>query len=170
MSTRASRLVPAAAAAALVLAACSGDKSPTDTNPPPTTTANTVSFGTAKATVAIAESCASRGHGLMGVTRMAADSGMLFVFAYDSYRQFYMKDTPIPLSIAFLDLNKKVVFLADMAPNDSIARYGGLSSPQMRYALEMNQGWFASHGVTVGTYGSFTVPSGLVIENDCFVP
>ena len=147
---------------AAAMVACGG-KSPTDATPTPTTT--TVAFGNATATVALAATRAAREQGLMGVTRMAADSGMLFVFADDRQRAFWMKDTPIPLSIAFLDANKKVVYLADMAPNTT-TNYGGLNAPQMRYAVEMNQGWFASHGVAVGTYATLTLPTGLVVETD----
>ena len=77
-----------------------------------------------------------------------------------------MKDTPTALSIAFFDASKKVVFLADM-PANSTTLYGGLNAPQMRYALETRQGWFASHGVTLGMTASFTLPSTLTIEPDC---
>ncbi len=152
--------------AALTLAACAGGKSPTDVTPTPTPTTYTVSFGSATATVAIAATNAARDKGLMGVTKMAADSGMLFVFAYPSYRAFWMKNTPIPLSIAFLDSTRKVVYLAEMAPNDTTVRYGGFNVPRMMYALEMNQGWFTSHGVTVGTTATLTLPAGLVAEPD----
>jgi len=145
-----------------VVLACGG-KSPTDATP----AANTVTFGNATATVAIASTKAARERGLMNVTQMAADSGMLFVFAYMSNgRAFWMKNTPIPLSIAFLDSAKKVVYLAEMAANDTIARYGGFNAPRMQYALEMNKGWFTAHGVTIGAVATFTLPAGLVIETD----
>lgn len=149
---------------AAAIVACGG-KSPTDATPTPTPTTNTVTFGNTTATVALAATRVARDQGLMGVTKMATDSGMLFVFADDRQRAFWMKDTPIPLSIAFLDANKKVVFLSDMVPNTT-TNVGGFNAPQMRYALEMNQGWFASHSVAVGTYATFTLPSGLVIETD----
>ncbi len=152
----------ALATAALVFSACKGDATPVGPSP---VAANTVAFTSASVTVAIASSVASREHGLMGVTRMAADSGMLFVFADDRQRAFWMKDTPMPLSIAFLDASKKVIFLADM-PANTTTLYGGLNAAQMRYALEVNQGWFASHGVAVGTYATFTLPSGIVIQPD----
>ena len=132
---------------------------------PQPTAANTVTVNGAKLTVAIAASNAARSKGLMGVATMAADSGMLFVFADDRQRGFWMKDTPIPLSIAFLDASKKVIFLADMTPN-STAVVGWLNAGPMRYAIEVNQGWFASHGVTVGTVATFTLPAGLVVEPD----
>jgi len=157
-------LVATLALAALSLAACSGDGGPADPSPPPPAT-NRLTVNNATVTVAIAATSAARTQGLMGVTRMAADSGMMFVFADNRQRAFWMKDTPMPLSIAFLDANKKIIFLADMAP-DTITTYGGLNAGQMRYALEVNQGWFASHAVTVGMYATFTLPTGLVVEPD----
>ncbi len=152
-----------AAALALLAAACSGDSSGPLTTTPPTVTSVTINGATVL--VALAATRTSRDRGLMGVTQMAADSGMLFVFADDRQRAFWMKDTPIPLSIAFLDANKKVVFLADMAPNTTTP-YGFLNAPPMRYALEVNQGWFAARGVTVGMTASFALPIGLVVEPD----
>jgi len=150
-------------AAALVAAACSSDTAP---NAVPPTPPNTVSINGATATVAIAATRAARSRGLMGVTRMAADSGMLFVFAADGYQAFWMKDTPIPLSIAFLDASKRITFLADMAPNDTLTHTGGLGAGQIRYALEMNQGWFAAHAINVGMVATFTLPTGIVVEPD----
>ena len=98
----------------------------------------------------------------MGVTSLGANSGMLFAFADDRQRFFWMKDTPIPLSIAFIDSDRKIVMIEDMAPN-TLTTHGG---PQMRYALEVNQGWFASRGITTGMTASFTLPAGLTIEAD----
>lgn len=148
----------------LLLAACCSDSSsgPPDTTP---STTNTVTLNGATVKVAIAATRASRTQGLMGVTQMAADSGMLFVFSYDSQRPFWMKDTPIPLSIAFLDANKKVIFMADMTPNTTDV-VGWLNAGPMRYAIEVNRGWFAAHGVTLGMYATFTLPTGLVVEPD----
>lgn len=141
---------------------CSDSPSGPPGSPPAT---NTVTLNGATVKVAIAATRASRAQGLMGVTRMAADSGMLFVFADDRQRGFWMKDTPIPLSIAFLDASKKVIFMADMTPRDTTA-VGLFNAGPMRYAIEVNQGWFASHGVTLGMYATFSLPSGLVIEPD----
>jgi uncharacterized membrane protein (UPF0127 family) len=53
-------------------------------------------------------------------------------------------------------------------PANSLATYPpGLNSPPLRYALEVNQGWFAAHGITLGMTAVFTVPSSLTIEPDC---
>ena len=143
----------------LLAAGCSDSPS----SPPPV--ANTVTLNGATVKVALAATRTSREQGLKRVTQMAADSGMLFVFADDRQRGFWMEGTPIPLSIAFLDASKKVVFLADMTPNSTTV-VGLFNAPLMRYALEVNQGWFAARGVTVGTTASFTLPAGLVVESD----
>ncbi len=158
------RRVAALVLGLLAATACSKDKTPTGILVPPTAP-NVVTINNAPATVAIAATNTLRDKGLMGVTRMAADSGMLFVFSDDRQRAFWMKDTPIPLSIVFLDANKKIIFMADMAPNTTTT-WGGLNSLPMRYALEVNQGWFAAHGITVGMFATFTLPTGLVIEPD----
>lgn len=152
-------------AAAVVLFGVAGCSDSSSGPPGPPPTANTLTLNGATVKVAIAATRAARAQGLMGVTQMAADSGMLFVFADDRQRGFWMKDTPIPLSIAFLDASKKVIFLADMTPRDTTV-VGGFNAGPMRYAIEVNQGWFASHGVTLGMYATFALPSGLVIEPD----
>jgi len=163
MITRLIRLARRAAVpAALALASCSADKAPTAPGLP----AGTVTINGSTVNVTIAATNAARDSGLMRVTNLGANSGMLFVFLFDQQRAFWMKDTPTPLSIVFLDANKKIVFMADMAPNDSILQYGGFNAPLMRYALEVNAGWFAAHGITTGMTASFTLPTGLVIEPD----
>jgi len=151
---------------ALGVAACGGGGSPTDAGSTPPSSQNTVVLNGATVNVTLAATCAARAQGLMGVTNLDSNAGMLFVFADDRQRAFWMKDTPTALSIAFLDANKQVVFLADM-PANSTTIYGGLNAPPMRYALEVRQGWFASHGVTLGMTASFTLPVALTIEPDC---
>lgn len=160
--TAAAATVRAAALVALVVGAASCGASDTPATAP-TPTQSTVTINGSTLNVSIAATVAARDTGLMRVTNLGANSGMLFVFADDRQRAFWMKDTPTPLSIAFLDANKKVVFLADMSPN-TLTQHGGLNAPQMRYALEVNLGWFASHGITVGMYASFTLPTGLVVQ------
>ncbi|MDP1889775.1 MAG: DUF192 domain-containing protein [Gemmatimonadaceae bacterium] len=163
MAPRTTRYLRRCVAILLLAAGCSDSPSgPPGSNPP---VVNTVTLNGATVKVAIAATQVSRAQGLMGVTQMAADSGMLFVFADDRQRGFWMKDTPIPLSIAFLDASKKVIFMADMAPNTTTV-VGGFNAGQMRYAIEVNQGWFAAHGVTLGMHAAFTLPIGLVIEPD----
>jgi len=151
---------------AAALTGCGGSGSPTDAggNPPPSQ--STLSLNGATLNITLAATCAARTQGLMGVSNLDADAAMLFVFADDRNRGFWMKDTPTPLSVAFLDAGKKVVFMADM-PANSTTVYGGLNAPQMRYAVETRQGWLSSHGITVGMTASFTLPTALTIEPDC---
>jgi len=146
-------------------AGCGGGDTPTDTggSTPPL---GTLTLNGASVTLTLAATCAARSQGLMGVTTLDADAGMLFVFADDRQRYFWMKDTPTPLSVAFLDAGKKVVFMADM-PANSTDLYGGFNAPPMRYALETRQGWFAAHGVTLGMTAAFSLPPALTIEPDC---
>lgn len=89
----------------------------------------------------------ARAEGLMHRTSLADDAGMLFVYAQEAPRSFWMKNVPIPLSIAYLDRRGKIVKIAEMQPHDQ-AQTQSLY-PAM-YALEMNGGWFARNGVETG--------------------
>lgn len=104
-------------------------------------------FGGATLQARVADSPSERSQGLMGVTDLGPDEGMVFVYADASPRYFWMKDTPTPLSIAFCDVTGKVVTLADMTPLDTTL------TPSVKpalYAIEARQGWFVEHGVRVG--------------------
>jgi hypothetical protein len=97
--------------------------------------------------VEVAHTYEARQLGLMHRDALGADDGMLFVYKNEEIRRFWMKDTRIPLSIAFLNRHGEVVRIADMAPFDQKST---TSLVPATYALEMNQGWFAAHGVEVG--------------------
>lgn len=86
--------------------------------------------------------------GLMGRESLAANSGMLFDFGEEVENAFYMKNTSIPLSIAFIGLDGKVLSIENMKPFDvtPVAPPG-----KYRYAVEVNQGWFSSNGIKAGT-------------------
>jgi uncharacterized membrane protein (UPF0127 family) len=147
-------------AVAATVAACSSSE-PTA----PATPAFTVGFPGGTVTAAIAATGTARANGLMGRNSLAADSGMLFIFVQDQDSvfgaRFFMKDTPIDLSIAFLDVNKKVLQVREMTRNDAVTLYH--PGTAYRYALEANKGWFAAHGVTAGVTATFTVPPGTAI-------
>ena len=85
--------------------------------------------------------------GMMFRTEMAAHEGMLFVFDSVERRCFWMKNTLLPLSIAFIADDGRVVSLADMQPQSEQSH---CSAEPVRYALEMNQGWFAKRGIKPG--------------------
>ncbi len=85
--------------------------------------------------------------GLMGRDELGKNSGMLFDFKGDTKTAFYMKNTSLPLSIAFIDADGKVLGIADMKPFDLTP----IEPPDSyRYAIEVNQGWFARNGVKPG--------------------
>ena len=86
--------------------------------------------------------------GLMFRRSLAPDSGMLFVFDTDDYQRFWMKNTLIPLSIAYITSDSLISDILEMAPLDTTTPY--VSSKAVRYALEMNSGWFRSKGIRPG--------------------
>jgi uncharacterized membrane protein (UPF0127 family) len=78
---------------------------------------------------------------------LAAGAGMLFIFEDDQVRSFWMKNTFIPLSIAYILYDGTIVDIRDMRPGDLSPVH---SSRSARYALEVPQGWFASAGIRPG--------------------
>lgn len=85
--------------------------------------------------------------GLMSRTSMGANEGMIFVFPQLSRQCFWMRNTLIPLSIAFLEDDGTVVNLDEMQANTDASH---CSAKPVRYVLEMNKGWFAKHSVKPG--------------------
>ncbi|MBU3724634.1 MAG: DUF192 domain-containing protein [Burkholderiaceae bacterium] len=98
-------------------------------------------------TAEVADTPASRTRGLMGRTALPPNHGMLFVFEQSDRQCFWMKNTPLPLSIAFIDDAGKIANLADMQP---FSEETHCSSRPVRFALEMSQGWFAQRGIVPG--------------------
>jgi len=86
--------------------------------------------------------------------------GMLFIFPEKSPQTFWMKDTLIPLSIAFLDDSGKIINIQDMTPMQSDELYH--SSAPAKYALEVNQGWFKKNKIEAGERVAIELP--LVID------
>jgi uncharacterized protein len=85
--------------------------------------------------------------GMMFRREMAQNEGMLFVFDSPARRCFWMKNTILPLSIAFIADDGRIVNLADMQPQSEASH---CAAEPVRYALEMNQGWFAKRGIKPG--------------------
>jgi uncharacterized membrane protein (UPF0127 family) len=100
--------------------------------------------------VEVADTDAERQQGLMGVTRLPENHGMAFVWDTPTDSTFWMKDTLIPLSIAFIDAGGKVVTLLDMTPctADPCQQYAA-TAPYVT-AIEANAGWFEEHHVETG--------------------
>lgn len=109
-----------------------------------------------KVRVEIADEPTERVRGLMDRTSLGENRGMLFVFEEESTRAFWMKNTLIPLSIAFIDSDSRIVDIQKMKPEGGdqtvldaqLPRY--VSAEPAKYALEVNQGFFEEHGVEVG--------------------
>jgi hypothetical protein len=87
--------------------------------------------------------------GLMFRTEMAQHEGMLFVFETPGTQCFWMRNTPLPLSIAFLADDGRIVNVREMKPFDDRSQH--CSDAPVRYVLEMNQGWFAKRGLKPGS-------------------
>jgi len=86
--------------------------------------------------------------GLMYRTSMEEDHGMLFVYRQPQFLSFWMKNTHLPLSIAFIRMDGSIDIIRDMEPLDTGPRYR--STYRCQFALEMNQGWFEDHGIEAG--------------------
>jgi len=101
----------------------------------------------------------SRRTGLMYREHMGENSGMLFIYEAEGRHAMWMKNTLIPLSVAFIDRRGRIINIEDMEPQTEDAH--GARSPAA-YALEMNQGWFKKRGLKAGdkVEGLEKVPKG----------
>ena len=124
------------------LAACSPKKLRTATLP-----IERDGFVLAEIVAEIAASEQERSQGLMNRKELPDGEGMLFVFDRDQQLSFWMKNTLIPLSIAFIASDGRITEIRDMYPHDLNAV---MSSRSVRYALEVPQGWFGRAGVRLG--------------------
>jgi uncharacterized protein len=100
--------------------------------------------------VEIADSVEEQRKGLAGRTELQNDRGMAFVYDDPVEHHYWMKDTLLPLSIAFVDERGRIVTILDMVPceDDTCPLYG--SDGPYVLALEANRGWFADHGIGEG--------------------
>jgi uncharacterized membrane protein (UPF0127 family) len=131
----------------LMLSACGGTPSTSQ----PSLDAGTLAFaGSEQLNVRIADTTEERDRGLMNVTALPPDDGMAFVWTDPTTGTFWMKDTLIPLSIAFVDAEGTIVSIDDMQPCDADPCPTYASSAPYTMAVEANAGWFAEHGVGTG--------------------
>ena len=173
------RALKVAAVALLLLAGCDGGADTDPVTGPDTTTASaepcteasgsgptdstitarasklrTVTIETSggaevKVRVEIADDVFERARGLMHRTALGENRGMLFVFPSEEERSFWMKNTLIPLSIAYIDAEARIVDIQDMkALDDDPPHY--VSAKPALHALEVNKGFFDERGVKVG--------------------
>ena len=98
----------------------------------------------------IADNIMSRSRGLMNRTSLGENSGMLFVFDGDKTRNFWMKNTLIPLDVIFVDSSLNVVDIQTMVPCESDPCTVYKSAAPAKYALEVNAGFVEKNGVKVG--------------------
>jgi uncharacterized protein len=131
----------------LLTVGCAQGETGNDLPSQPTLATIPLQVGATAVIAEVADDEKERELGLMGRTSLGANQGMLFIYPDEAPRSFWMKNTVLPLSIAYLDSQGRIVRIADMTPLD-------LSPVPSRrpamYALEMEQGWFAAHGVHEG--------------------
>jgi uncharacterized membrane protein (UPF0127 family) len=149
----------------IVAAGCSvGDESATVTpspatpSPVPTASPSPTPFGpTVKFTngsgelvvlaVEVADEPEERSVGLMGRESLEENAGMIFTWPEDAQSGFYMRNTTIPLSIAFIGRDGVIIDIQDMQPLDETLHY---APAPYAYAVEVNQGWYRRNGIGVG--------------------
>lgn len=85
--------------------------------------------------------------GLMYRFSLPADRGMLFVFAESQPLSFWMRNTYVPLSIAYIDAQGRILNIEELVPQDERSKW---SAGPALYALEMRKGWFAQKGIRPG--------------------
>ncbi len=95
----------------------------------------------------IADRMGTRMEGLMHRKSMPQNSGMVFVFEENAIHCMWMKNTLIPLSVAFVDEAGAIINIADMQPHSEQSH---CAARPARFALEMNRGWFAQRGIKPG--------------------
>ena len=133
----------ALAALALASTAAHGQQAP---QPRLETVELTAGMHVIKAELAVTQT--QQAVGMMMRTEMGANEGMLFVNSASSPRCFWMRNTLLPLSIAFIADDGTIVNIAEMQPRSDESH---CSSKPVRYALEMNKGWFAKRGIQAGS-------------------
>jgi uncharacterized membrane protein (UPF0127 family) len=141
MSMRASLLAPAALLAALGLVAAAQAQAPR-------LPAMQLTAGIHLITAEVAATDASRTRGLMFRQSLPPNHGMLFIFDRRSLHCMWMRNTLIPLSVAFVDDDGTIVNIENMQPHDESSH---CAKQPVRYALEMTQDWFAQKGVGPGS-------------------
>lgn len=118
---------------------------------------STININGVNLSVEIASTSEARRCGLSNRNTLPENRGMLFVYPESSSLKFWMKDTLLPLSIAFLDYSGRIISIQDMSPMQSTKRYR--SPDPAKYAIEVNKGWFTRHQIQIGD----------VMETDSFL-
>jgi uncharacterized protein len=132
----------AAAAAAAPLGGAAAQPQP----PPPTVK---LTAGVHLISAELARDDAARTRGLMFRESLPPNGGMLFVFDHKATQCMWMRNTLIPLAVAFIADDGSIVNIEEMKPRDETTRH--CSHAPVRYALEMTQGWFSQRGLKAGS-------------------
>ncbi len=115
----------------------------------------TMDVGGHRVKAEVARTPEQQSRGLMYRRSLGHNDGMLFVYERKANLGFWMRNTFIPLSVAFIDDDGEIVHIAHMAPQTERSHR---SPVPVRYALEMNRGWFEDEGVEVGAKVTFELP------------
>ena len=137
--------------------ACSNTTCPRDT-----ATTTLLNVNGQELLVEIAATPAERSCGLSFREQLPANHGMLFVYPDIGLREFWMKDTHIPLDLAYLAENGRIAEIHRMSPSDPNRRYR--SGRSVAFALEVTGGWFEAHDVHVGDTITIELPQSLMIR------
>jgi uncharacterized membrane protein (UPF0127 family) len=106
-----------------------------------------LAIGTHKLTAEVAVTPVEVATGLMNRFSLKPDHGMLFIFEHPQPLAFYMRNTYVPLSIAFIGADGRILNIEDMQPQTEDTHW---SKGPALYALEMKKGWFAERGIIAG--------------------
>lgn len=128
----------------VTLLSCNQQKLPTTT-----LTITKADGSTVEVVAEIAKKAEDRNHGYMERKVIPDGTGMIFVFEKDQILSFWMKNTPHPLSIAYIDSKGKIRNIYDMTP---FSLSSIVSTVSVRYALEVPQGWYEKNNVKEGDY------------------
>jgi uncharacterized membrane protein (UPF0127 family) len=127
-----------------------------DTHPQPKTSIKAVNpfvvLNSETLFIEISDTKEERETGLMFREKLPYNQGMLFIFEYERKLEFWMKNTTLPLSIAYINRRRIIVDIQDMVPMTTTpytSRFPAI------YALEVNQGWFKEHKVRIGDSVTF---------------
>jgi uncharacterized membrane protein (UPF0127 family) len=145
----------AALALAALIASMSASAQPVD-GKPQSLPITTIRVGPHPVAAEVAATPDQRTIGLMYRFSLPADHGMLFVFPEPQPLSFWMRNTYIPLSIAYIDVEGRILNVVEMAPRSDATHP---SRGEALYALEMRKGWFADKGVGPGTRVSGLPPA-----------
>lgn len=104
-------------------------------------------IGEVRLTAEVADTADTRRQGLMFRESLPEDHGMLFVWQEPQRYAMWMFNTPLPLSVAFIDAEGRIVNIEEMQPHSRTLHHAAAT---VRYALEMEQGWFERHGIGAG--------------------